>query len=161
MASLIDHVGQALTASAAPPSLSLSPQSNIELLVWATGSGRAAARALGVAESTLRGWRRGVKPRKDPRVLVAAARGAMAAPRWNEIYRGDKTLVIEGWIRVSSDLRKRTVYPGRTIPRRVMQSVLRAWAQADDERAERLLYNAIDTHYQPLEFDVILGVWFE
>src|SRR6185436_5381734 len=159
--SLIQAMGHALTGTPFVPSLDRSPQANIESLVSAVGSGRAAARALGVAESTLRGWRRGVTPRRDPRVFVAAARGALSGDRYAAAYNGDVTFAIKGKIRVSSDERERTVYPGRNIPRQTMQGILRAWATGDDERAERLLYKAIDTNYQPLQFNTVVGVWFE
>jgi hypothetical protein len=158
---LIQAMGESLVDSPDVPSTNLPIHVNIELLVEAAGSGRAAARVLGVAESTLRGWRKGAQPRRENRTIVAAARGTMAGPRWAEIYSGQATIVIHGVVVVSTDVRPRTVYPGRYIPRQTMQGILRAWASADDARAERLLYNAIDTHYQPLQFDVITAVWFE
>lgn len=139
--------------------------SNIETLVDAMGSGRSAARALDVAESTLRGWRKGAIPRRSAQSLVATMRTAIHPIRnpgyYTRAYTGVSELTIRGLIRVSKDSRTRTIYPGRYIPRRVMQGILRAWSTADDNRAERLLLKAIDEYYQPMDFDEIVGVWFE
>lgn len=162
---LIEGMGQDLTGLHNVPSTALSAQENIEILVAAIGSGRAAARALGVAESTLRGWRKGARPRRDNQLFVATTRGAATArfrpDHYDDAYHGRKIMAIKGIIRVSNDARPRTAHVGREIPLRSMQGVLRAWSSGDDDKAERLLQNAIIRYYASLEFDAIERVWFE
>jgi transposase-like protein len=161
---LVWAVGQALTGRFRPPSASLSAQQNVEALIEATGSGRAAARTLGVAESTLRGWRHGVKPRGGNQPLVVAARAALTA-KTGELARaraGQTELAITGIIVVSSDSRKRTVHPGRYIPRSTINRILTMWSQAQpDDKVEAALLRAIDRWYQPLDFDQVIGAAFE
>jgi hypothetical protein len=167
---LIDFMGQDLTGLNNPPSATLSVWENLEILVAATGSGRAAARALGVAESTLRGWRKGARPRRTNLEFVATARGAATAyyrpsafggSHYDAAYRGDVIMAIRGWIKVSNDSRKRTIHVGREIPQRSMQGILRAWSAGNDEKAESLLVNAITRYYANVNITAVLGVWFE
>lgn len=161
MQSLIEAVGLDLTYPYQPPDR--NTLRNLHGLVSGYGSKRGAARALGVPESTLRGWLKGVTPKRDPQAIQTALRGLYADARghYASAYRGDTLLTISGLIRVSKDVRVRTVHPGRVIPLAKIRNVLRAWRAGDDARAERLLYKAIDEHYQPLQFDNIIGAWFE
>lgn len=165
MGDLIDAVGVDLTGLSQPPARYLSVAENAEILALAVGGGRAAARLLGVGESTFRGWRKGATPRGGGDALVSAARAATGARyrpgHYADAYAGHDELVIRGVIRVSQDIRIRTVHPGRVIPKAKMQSVLRAWASGDDSRAERLLIKHIDEFYQPLDFDEILWARYE
>ena len=163
MADLITAVGQDLTGHSVPPGPGRSLLGNLEVLVATLGSLRAAGRYLGIGESTLRGWRKGVTPRRDPGVVAQAARAAAVAQRgvYRDAFRGHKTLSIIGQITVSSDSRIRTVHPGRFIPTGTIQRILRTWAAGDDARAEASLYRAIDRYYQPLRFDNIIQAWFE
>jgi hypothetical protein len=160
MGDLIDAVSVGLTRRDPPPSNALSPAENAEILASAVGGGRAAARLLGIGESTFRGWRAGRQPRKGGDLLVAAARAATAGRRYDAAYAGETELEINGLIIVSSDARIRTIHPGRNIPLRQMRNVLRAWINGDDSRAERLLAKHIDEFYQPMEFDNILWAEF-
>lgn len=161
MSELIDEVGAGLCRPYPVPSTQLSPAENAEILASLVGGGRAAARLLGIGESTFRGWRSGRRPRDGGDLLVAAARGAAAGRRYHAAYDGTTTLSINGHIIVSNDARIRTVHVGEHIPLRKMQSVLRAWQKGDDTRAERLLYKHIDENYQPLEFDTIHWAEYE
>lgn len=158
--SLIEAVGKSLTYPANPGRNTLATLHNV---VGDAGGIRPAARALGVPESSLRGWLKGVTPKRSPQSILAAARGFYADRRgqYDAAYRGDRLLTINGLIRVSKDVRVRTVHPGRNIPLAKIRNALRAWRAGDDARAERLLYKAIDEHYQPLAFDNIIGAWFE
>lgn len=134
---------------------------NIHVIVNAFGSRRAAARALGIAESTLRGWEKGSKPRLAPEVFASMARGVLAANRYSDAYAGITVMRIKGTVRVSGDERPRTINVGEEISRRKMQGILRAWAQCDDERAERLLRKAIDSDYAAaMRVGAVDSVWF-
>ncbi len=147
-----------------PPALGRSPAGILRHLVDSVGSVSETARLLGVARSTLRGWLAGRTPRRDPRIIVATARGVATARtgRYDKAYRGDTKLVIRGTVRVSRDLRERTLHVGRHIPQRKMQNVLRAWAAADDQRANRLLWKAISEHYTDgIDIDTIEYARFE
>lgn len=160
MGDIIKLLGRNLTGS---HTVGTNTLDNIERLVEATGSGRAAARALGVAESTLRGWRRGVKPRRPAQWFQAQTRRVLASRRdvYADAWKGDRLLRIKGLIRVSKDVRVRTIDPGKYIPNRVIRRVLSAWENGDDDKAENILIRAIDQYYQPLAFQNIIGVWFE
>jgi hypothetical protein len=164
MARLIEELTATLTGvTFHPPSTDQTIGRNIDVLVRLAGSGRAAARALGVAESTFRGWRHGVQPRSGQQAIVSTARRLGALNTGQLAYAlGDGSLTIRGIIRVSRDVRERTVHPGRHIPSTTMARILRRWAAAeDDSKVERSLMRAIDHYYQPLDFQTITGVWFE
>lgn len=160
---LARELGRALMPPGVPQAPGTGVAANLALIVAHTGSGRAAGRYLGVSESTLRGWRHGVTPRRDPAFFQIAARVLLSEKSgvWGPAYRGESELVISGLVRVSGDVRRRTIHIGRYIPRRSMQFVLRAWRQGNDAQAEKVLYAAIDRYYQPLALDSIDGVWFE
>jgi len=158
--SLIEALGDELTDGANPhPDLGI--HANLEILVTQLGSGRAAARFLGVAESTLRGWRRGVNPRGRSAEIFLAARNASLGTQWKAGYDGTGELAIKGRIRVSNDFRDRTIHHGRVIPIELMRRILTTWRRGSDARAEALLYGAIDRYYQPVEFIDIERAWFE
>ena len=158
--SLIEPMGAFLTGHDPAPGPALSIVDNLEILVEEFGSRRAAGRALGVAESTLRGWMKGVKPRLSADTIAGMARGAAASPRWHAAYSGAAEMHIEAVVTVSNDTRRRKLHVGRWISRPKMQGILRAWAALDDRRAGRLLMRAIDTDYQPLAWGQIIDVWF-
>lgn len=160
---LIEGFGQSLTGLPVSPSADLPTAVNAELLVATLGSGRAAARHLGVAESTFRGWRKGAKARIGTRALAAAARRAATPPQLlKDIRSGVRSLRITGTIRSSDDVRDRTVYPGRHIPQPTMDRILRAWLAADDDaKVEAALLRAIDSYYAPLAFLRVTGVDWE
>jgi hypothetical protein len=158
---LIEPMGVFLTGGYdPPPGPGLTIVENLEILVEEFGSRRAAGRALGVAESTLRGWMKGVKPRLPAATIAAMARGAAASQRWQAAYSGAAEMHIEAWVTVSGDTRRRKLHVGRLISRPKMQGILRAWAALDDTRAERLLMRAIDTDYQPFAWGQVIDVWF-
>lgn len=165
MADLIDGPGgltDTLTVHA--PSDALSFVGNLQILVDAMGSRRAAGRLLGIGESTLRGWQRGVKPRRDINMVQWARAAAGEAYRpglYGEAYSGAKTLVVHGVVANSGDVRVRTIYPGRYIPRQSMQYILRAWSRGDDATANRVLNDAIGKWYEGCDVQTMTGVWFE
>jgi hypothetical protein len=160
MGQLIDELGNHLSGGTGWD-LSDDPAQLADALADLYGSGRAAARALGVAESTFRAWRRGSRPKGDRRrEMVSQLRRNMAPDRLAAAH-GDGELAIRGRVTVSGDTRERVVHPGRFIPKPVMGRVLAAWERVDDARAEAMLVNAIDRYYQPLAFDRIDEVWFE
>ena len=166
MGQIADLMGSDLTGLRQPPGPGLSVAENAEILALAVGSGRAAARRLGVGESTFRGWRKGVQPRKGAGFLVQAARAAAVnayRPRhYLNVMDGTNVLAIRGLIVKSSDARTRTIHPGRDIPLVKIRNIVRAWLAGQDDRVDRLTYKAIDEHYvEDLQFDDIIGVWFE
>lgn len=160
-------MGRDLTGLATPPSADLGTARNARILADAAGSGRAAARMLGVAESTFRGWLGGVTPKRGGAFLVTAARLAASATNrpghLKDAMDADvKTLTIRGLVVVSSDAKIRTIYPGRWIPRIKIRNMLRAWIAGDDARAARLMGRAIETHYvSGMTIDHIEWVTFE
>lgn len=165
---IIDALGRGLTDTSVTPSRYPAvdnPRASVEALVSVAGSGRAAARYLGVAESTLRGWRHGVTPKRDHRQLASAARTAMmlGTQTWNDAYTGVTQMMIKGWVVASSDRRNRTIKVGIYIPQQRTQAVLRAWLAGDDARAERLLNRAIFDHYEGVYVEDANTdyVWFE
>jgi hypothetical protein len=135
-------------------------------LVILAGSVSAAARELGVPRRTFRGWLEGRKPRHPPNAIAAIREHRIAQPahqpHWHDAYTGEKTLAITGRIRVSNDIRIRTIHPGRYIPNAVTRTYLDAWrAGEDDGQVEAMIIQAIDQYYQPVAFENILAVWFE
>ena len=165
---IVEWMGARLVGSPFVPTTDRDPQVNAQRLQSIAGSGREAARQLGVAESTLRGWRKGVRP-KDPaanqrmvamgRQLAAARTGELARVRRDPNANG---LVIKGIIRVSNDQRTRTILVGRHIPADTMRRILTAWANGvDDSKVDAMLHRAITSYYAPTDFVSIQGVWFE
>lgn len=152
---LIDLMGESLMRSRVPT----TQAQGAEYLAARLGGGRAAARALGVAESTFRGWRGGVVSRKGIGARLATLARTMAPGLAHA--RGDGSLTITGIITVSSDTRERTIHPGRNIPGPIIRQALTRWVNGNDNTAEAIIYGAIDRYYQPLEFDQIIRVWFE
>lgn len=162
---LVGELGKHLTGRhVGVPHLDRSPQANALILIDIAGSGRAAARMLGVAESTFRGWRHGVQPRGGVnQAIVSAARRLAALNSGRLAYaRATTGLAIRGTFTVSKDTRTRDIYPGRQMPRATMTRILNRWAAGeDDHKVEQSLIRAIDRWYQPLQFDRIEAVWFE
>jgi len=135
---------------------------NLRILIDAAGSGRAAGRLLGVAETTLRRWRSGVTPRHDRQSLViSAGRAILGGTTYRRAYEGELTIRIKGVIVASKDVRDRTISPGRTIPRRSFQRTLRLWLAGDDEAAGNSLLKATEKYYEGLSVDFIESAWFE
>jgi len=129
------------------------------------GNVSAAARAVGVPRSTLRGWLAGRTPKRANRAITAAARGALTVihrpGHYAAAYNGTKTLRISGTITKSRDSRSRTINVGQYIPQSLMKRILTTWAGAKDNTADTLLNNAIDHYYTDLDFTTIDRVWFE
>lgn len=162
MTILIQHLGEELTRPYGLPSVDNTPAENIEIIVRAAGSGRGAARFLGIGESTLRGWRKGARPKRSPEWLVQQARAAAQ----NDMYRagrsGEGSLAVTGWIQASSDLRRRTIHPGAAgFPLALIRRALTAWDKGLDSHADALIVGGIDRYYQPLEFVSVERAWFE
>lgn len=139
-----------------PPWLSpeRSIQTNVNLLVAHLGSGRAAGRALGVPETTIRSWRKGVVPRDPAKasLVISAGRRAIVGKTFHDAYRGTTELVILGDVEVSNDSRVRKIRPGAYIPRSTIRRALNHWLNGDDIKAGATLGRAIDTYYTPLQF---------
>lgn len=116
-----------------------------------SGSGAAAARRLGVADTTFYRWRRGVqRPKTGENVVRAAVRRTALAPgREQEIRTGARRLVIVGLgVQVSNDRRPRRVLRvGDHIPVRTMSRILNTWLSGDDDKTDRALWRAIDKYY--------------
>ena len=162
---MIDMMGEYLTDHyGGSPGPGQSYRRNLDILVEETGSQRAAARALGIGESTLRGWLKGATPKKySHRDIGLRTRAATINPdRWAAAYDGTNAMAIHGWIKVSRDVRHRTVHVGREIPQALMKRILTTWRNGRDNEAETLLRNAIELYYtSSMEFDQIEGVSFE
>lgn len=160
---LIDHIGQWFTGQAGLSRNTFTD--DVRLLVQHYGSGRAAARALGVAESTFRAWRHGAVPRGGQRRddIKTAARMAATDPdkmAAAEAGDADALLTVKGIFTVSRDSRIRTIHPGRYIPLPIIRNVLDLWRQGQDAAAERALVNAADHYYQPFAYDQVFWARF-
>jgi len=156
---LIDQLGRAL-CNGPPATTDRSIAANLTFIVSRAGSNRAAARSLGVAESTFRGWLKGSKPRRSPQSIAAAARAWQSLGRYGTARAG--SLVIHAIVSKSKDTRDRKLHVGRHIPKAVMGRILTRWLKAEpDDKVEASLYRAIDKYYTgDLDFDGIIGVWF-
>lgn len=154
MGQLIDLMGEYLMGQPVP-----ATQQEAAWYLSGRLTGRGAARALGVPESTLRGWRNGVTSRRGIGTrMVTLARTIAPHLAW---ARGDGSLTIQGTITVSQDTRTRTIHPGRQIPGPIIRSALTRWVNGNDNTAEAIILGAIDRYYQPMEFDQLTRVWFE
>lgn len=146
------------------PDLGFVP--NLERYVAQAGSGRKAAKVLGVPESTLRGWRHGVAPRHIHQrqvELVQSARKAFV-PRGPllDAWNGTNVLAIKARVKVSGDVRTRILHPGREIPQATTQRLIRMYlAGADDTQLGKAIASAIDRYYQKFQYLRVDGVWFE
>ena len=160
MESLIEHVGWWLCQRPAP-STDRHIHANLTAIISRAGSQRAAARSLGIAESTLRGWLKGAKPKRSPQSIAAAARAWLSLGRYQAARGGSLTII--GVIKVSRDERPRTIHVGRHIPRDVMGRILTRWLRAEpDEKVEASIYRAIARYYtQDLSISRITGVTFK
>ena len=165
MGEFVEWMGSDLTGLARVPSADISVMENAEILARIMGSGRAAARALGVGESTFRGWRKGVQPRKGAGPIVQMARAAAVnrnRAHFQNVMDGTDVVAIRGTVVVSGDTRDRTIHPGRDIPLVKIRNIVRAWLAGQDDRVDRLMMKAIDEHYVPgLQIGDVTGVWFE
>jgi hypothetical protein len=135
---------------------------NLRRYVAEAGSGRAAARQLGVPESTLRGWRHGTAPRHIHQRQVELVQSARqrATPKAMTLLPG--SLFIKAVVKHSNDKRKRIIHPGRVIPQAVMGRLVRDWAAgASDTQLGNALAKAVDTYYQPFQYVRVDEVGFE
>lgn len=134
---------------------------NIRTLTIKYGSGRAASRALGVPESTYRGWRKGTIPRDARKIeeIRSAARGVRLDPELvarAESGDPDFLLTIKGVMSGGSDEhRPRTIKVGDYVPRRLIRQAIREWQAGDNFAADRTLLDAIDTYYNPFQFHTV------
>ena len=159
MGILADLMGESLMGQPAPR----SQADAANYLADRLGSGRAAARALGVAESTFRGWRSGVTSKRGigTRLTVLARQMAPGLPR----ARTTGSLAIHAEVTMSSDTRERTLHVGRKIPQPLIRRALTAWAMGNDRAVETLLTNAILKYYfedtETIMYMQPKRVWFE
>lgn len=170
MSDLIDEMGRGLlgraTVNDASPMTAILAE-----LVTAGGSGKGAARLMGVSDTTFYRWRnyatkaeRGIRQKPpEKRVLVAAIRKAGLTPELRKkITSKQISMKIRGMVVMSDDTRERTIHPGQYIPGQKMGILLSAWTSGDDERTDRLLNKYLDQHYaEGIEFDRIDWVRFE
>lgn len=163
---LIDHVGKDLTGI---NGLSLNTfTDDVLLLTRIYGSGRAAARALSIPESTFRGWRKGAVPKgglRNSSIRRAARKAAVEAhdlDHWVNAYTGEanERLAIKGIFVKSADVRTRTLLVGRWVPNLIIQEVMRQWVAGEDIQAEHTLVSAIDRYYEPFAFDQVTWARF-
>lgn len=132
-------------------------------LIGLAGTKKAAAEILGVSPTTVYRWSTGrQKPKTGSTVLARAIRRLSLKPDLErDIRNKTKVMRISGLVHVSDDVRTRTLNVGRYIPARKIGNVLNAWLDADDTRASRLLWKAIDTHYaEGIEIDTVTRVDF-
>lgn len=144
------------------------PRTGPEAARWVSnlyGSGRAASRATGIPESTLRGWRHGVTP-KGPAAERLLRLTRVAAPNLN-YARDNGSLAIQGTVQYSADRRDRIIHPGRFIPRSLIRRALTEWVNGNFNKAETLIHNATMKYYFNDEAEETLiymqptRVWFE
>ncbi len=162
---MIDRFGEALTRL---PALSryadMDPmQAAINQLVRISGGVAAAAARIGIHPDSLRRYRRGARTPKDGgRSIINALRSSAIKPGLQaNIRNGDAKMAIQGIIAVSGDSRQRTIHPGRYIPGRTMERVITEWKKGNDNKAEKMLYNAIDKYYvNGIQFNQIERVDF-
>lgn len=152
---LIEHIARQLTHGQDRPGMTF--QQNVQALVDYHGSGRAAARALQVPESTLRGWRKGTIPKSTDRIRdlqVSARVTRVDTTLLGRIGHGDPDflLTVRGLIRYSDDERVRTIVPGKEIPVHIVVGAVRQWLYGNDDAADRTLLDAIDTYYWPFSY---------
>jgi hypothetical protein len=81
--------------------------------------------------------------------------------RYADAYAGRAELTITGVIVASKDTRRRTIHPGRYIPRRSMQRTIRLWLSGDDKAAGASLISSIARYYEGVMVDYIERIWFE
>jgi len=155
-------MGEDLTRRRPAPGRGQSFHDNLRVAEEAAGSGRALGRHLGIAESTIRGWRHGATPRRPRQdAVIEAARRLSSVGRFGRAYSGETELVIRGTVTVSNDTRPRTIYPGRYIPLTVIRTILDYWLTGDDDDTDQMLWSAIDTYYTPMDIEHITFVGFE
>jgi len=145
-----------------------TPRTGPEAARWVSnlyGSGRAASRATGIPESTLRGWRKGVQP-KGPAAARLLRLVRVAAPNLN-YARDHGDLTIQATVQFSGDRRDRIIHPGRYIPRPLIRRILTEWANLRDQTAETMIHNAVMKYYfdaaatETLLYMQPTRVWFE
>lgn len=156
MTTLAEALGYALTREANLPRWSFTD--HVEYLVEQAGSGRALGRALGVAESTVRGWRHGSTPRTGMRgFVIEMARDLMVQAHrgWPQDHR---TFSITGEVKVSQDVRSRTLRVGAHIPPYRIDQALELWVAGDDQRAARMIESDIDRYYARVTMTDVTGV---
>jgi DNA-binding transcriptional regulator YdaS (Cro superfamily) len=145
---LIDDVGTALTGR--DPDSGASFGALLDRLAGLAGSGSKAARVIGVNPTTFNRWRRGVMRPKGGDGVVRRAIRKQEVPTGllADIKAKRKTLKIVGTVSVSNDKRRgRKCDVGAHIPKGVMTRILNLWFAGDDEKANSMLWTAIDKHY--------------
>lgn len=136
----------------------------VERLVRDLGTAKLAARVLGVGDTTLYRWRRGKQtPKTGGDVIAKALRRIELSPAMERDVRSKTvTLHVHGIIRVSRDVRTRTINLGRDIPQRKTTNFVSNWLKGDDSRAERLWWKAVDEHVgADIELDQIISVEYK
>lgn len=135
-------------------------------LVKAAGSQVAAAALIGVGPQTLRRWLKGTQAPTGANVgkLLAAGRAARLAPGREANLRAQKRvpagkdrqgrtkysnnrMALTGTVRVSGDVRTRTLNVGEYIPADVIGELLDRWKAGDDQGAAELLLGAVHEFY--------------
>lgn len=133
----------------------------VERLVQALGTAKAAARVLGVGDTTLYRWRRGRQtPKAGGTVIARAIRRVELAPVMERDVRSKAvTMHVRGVVRVSRDVRTRTINLGLDVSRQRTSNFVSNWLADDDSRAERLWWKAIDEQVgADITFDEIISV---
>lgn len=162
MADLVDELYVGLTGQTTDAGLSMGDL--LVRLVAVAGTGKAAAKALGVSPTTFYRWRRGVQqPKVKPDMIRATLRRQLLKPNLERQIRSkQKTLHIHGTITVSGDTRPRTLKVGNHIPATTMGRILNTWLRGEDDKVSTQLWNAIDKHYlRDIEIDALTGVEFK
>lgn len=146
MATLADALGEGLTGE--PHMSGWNFADHVEFLVGQLGSGRELARQLGRAESTIRGWRHGRKPRDhNLRQWVIEMARDVAVQSWRGWPTNHASLSMKATVRYSNDERTRVLNIGRHIPPHKIDAVLDRWAAGEDQAAANDLNRAIRDDY--------------
>lgn len=119
----------------------------------AAGSQKAAAAQLGVSTKTLRRWESGaVKTPKGLGGLQQAARSALRrarmGPRTEAKLRGTPDWQLTGEIKVSSEVRRRTIRPGARLPAGNLSPALDHYLAGDDAAAGAALAAAVQQYHR-------------
>jgi DNA-binding transcriptional regulator YdaS (Cro superfamily) len=133
----------------------------VERLVTALGTAKAAARVLGVGDTTLYRWRRGRQtPKTGGTAIARAIRRVELAPGMERDVRTKAvTMRVKGVVRVSRDVRVREINLGLNISQQRTSNFVSNWLADNDARAERLWWKAVDEQVgADITFDEIILV---
>lgn len=130
-------------------------------LVRVAGSGKAAARLIGVSDTTFYRWRSGRQaPKTGADTLARIVRRAELPPAVERDIRAKhRTMRVKAVWHVSRDVRTREINLGQAVPQRSTTLFVSAWLAATDDKAEDIWWRAVDKHIgADLEMEAIVNV---